>query len=67
MGLAALVIIFGLRLLSPRIPGALVVLVLGIAASKAIGLDTYGVSVVGEIATGIGRPGLPDVPVSTPV
>ncbi len=63
VGLAALAIIFGLRLVSPRIPGALVVLVVGILASKAVGLEEHGVSLVGDIATGIGRPGLPVIPI----
>jgi SulP family sulfate permease len=64
VGLVALGLILGLRVISPRIPGALVVLVLGIAGAKALNLDTHGVSLVGEIATGIGKPGIPDIPVS---
>jgi sulfate permease, SulP family len=64
VGLVSLGIILGLRAISPRIPGALVVLVLGIVGAKALDLDTQGVSLVGEIATGIGKPGLPDIPVS---
>ncbi len=62
VGLAALAIILVLRAISPRIPGALVVLVLGIAGAKALDLDSYGVSLVGQIATGIGKPGIPEVP-----
>jgi high affinity sulfate transporter 1 len=64
VGLAALAIILVLRAISPRIPGALVVLVLGIAGAKALDLDSYGVSLVGQIATGIGKPGIPEVPLS---
>jgi high affinity sulfate transporter 1 len=64
VGLVALGIILGLRAISPRIPGALVVLVLGIAGAKALNLDAHGVSLVGEIATGIGKPGIPDIPIS---
>ncbi|MCU0504343.1 MAG: sulfate permease [Chloroflexi bacterium] len=62
VGLTALVIIFGLRAISPRIPGALVVLVVGILAAKALDLAGQGVSLVGPIETGIGRPGIPEVP-----
>lgn len=64
VGLAALGLILVLRTISPRIPGALVALVLGIVAAKALDLNVYGVSLVGEIATGVGRPGIPDVPLA---
>jgi high affinity sulfate transporter 1 len=62
VGLIALAVILGLKAISPRIPGALVVLVAGILAAKALDLDGQGVSLVGPIATGIGRPGIPAVP-----
>ncbi len=65
VGLGALAAIFLLRAVSPRIPGALIVLVVGILASTAVHLDTFGVSIVGEVATGIGRPGLPGIPLAS--
>ncbi len=65
VGLISLAAIFLLRAISPKIPGSLIVLGVGIAASTALGLSAYGVSIVGEVATGIGRPGLPGVPLAT--
>ena len=65
VGLVALGAIFLLRAISPRIPGSLIVLAVGIGASTALGLSEHGVSIVGEVATGIGRPGLPGIPLST--
>ncbi len=64
LGLGALGLILGLRLVSRRIPGALVALVLGIAAVTAFDLVAHGVSVVGEVETGLPLPGLPHVPLA---
>ena len=52
--------------ISRRIPGPLIALVLGIVAVAAFDLEVHGVSVVGEIATGIPLPGLPNVPLPRP-
>jgi len=64
LGLGALGLILGLRLVSRRIPGALVALVLGIAAVTAFDLVAHGVSVVGEVETGVPLPGLPHAPLT---
>ncbi|MGZ6343905.1 MAG: SulP family inorganic anion transporter [Candidatus Limnocylindrales bacterium] len=61
VGSSALALILLLRWLVPRLPGALVVLVLGIVASTAFDLAAHGVAVVGEVATGVPLPGLPNV------
>jgi high affinity sulfate transporter 1 len=53
LGLAALALIFGLRAVAPRIPGALVAVVLGTAVVAALGLDESGVRVVGELPSGL--------------
>jgi sulfate permease, SulP family len=63
IGLLSLGLILGLRLVSRRIPGALIALVLGIFAVTALGLDTLGVTIVGEVQTGLPQPGIPWVPV----
>jgi high affinity sulfate transporter 1 len=65
VGLAALVLILVLRRISRRIPGPLIALVLGILAVPALDLDANGVSVVGEIATGVPLPSIPAVPLSS--
>lgn len=60
VGLTSLTLLLGLRRV-PAIPGALVVLVAGIAASFAFGLPNRGVAVVGSIALSFARPHLPDL------
>jgi sulfate permease, SulP family len=65
VGLVALALILALRLISKRIPGPLIALVLGIASVQAFGLASKGVSVVGEVATGLPSLGIPDVPLSS--
>ena len=64
IGVGALILILGLRLVSKRIPGALIALVIGIVAVPAFGLTEHGVTVVGEVATGLPLPGLPRIPVT---
>ena len=48
-GLAALVLLRGLRKVPPGVPAPLVAIVLGIAASVALDLETRGVAVVGAL------------------
>jgi len=64
VGVTALVLILILRRISRKIPGPLIALVLGIVAVKALGLEAYGVSVVGEVATGMPLPSIPAVPLT---
>ena len=62
IGAASLALIVILRRVAPRIPGALVAMILGIIAVSALELDTlYGVAIVGEIATVRPTPGLPAI------
>ena len=56
VALAALVILLLLRFLAPRLPAALIVVVLAIAASKLLDLEAHSVAVVGQIPSGL--PGL---------
>ena len=65
VGLAALALILVLRRISRRIPGPLIALVLGIGAVAALDLEAYGVSVVGEVATGVPLPSIPAVPLTS--
>ena len=59
VGASALVMLFLVDRFIPRLPGALVVLVAGIAASRILQLHHYGVEIVGVIPPGLPRPGLP--------
>ncbi len=53
IGLLALVLLFGIERYVPRVPGGLVVLVVGIALSAGLNLSHHGVSTVGKIPTGL--------------
>ena len=59
VGASALVILFAVDRFIPRVPGALVVLVAGIVASRILQLAQHGVDIVGTIPAGLPRPGLP--------
>ena len=61
VGIVALVIVFLLRALAPRVPSALVVLVLGIPSVSWFGLERHGVEVVGTIHAGLPSLSLPRV------
>jgi len=61
VGVAALVLLFALKIYAPRVPCALVALVLGIGASAAFDLSAQGVAVVGKVPRGLPTPGLPGI------
>jgi sulfate permease, SulP family len=61
IGVSALIVIFLVKRFFPRLPSGLVALVLGILAVSIFNLDQYGVSIVGDIPTGLPTPGLPQV------
>lgn len=63
LGLGSMLGIFVLKRIAPRIPGALVALVVGIVLSTALDLAADGVAVVGEVATGIPVPSIPRIPI----
>jgi sulfate permease, SulP family len=55
VGGGALVVVFGLRVIEPRVPGALVLIVGGLVASWLFDLDARGVALVGEVPRGSRR------------
>lgn len=59
VGASAIVALVLLRLLVPKVPGGLVVLVAGIAVSSALDLQSHGVSIVGDVPRGLPSFGLP--------
>ena len=63
IGISALVLLFALKKWVPKIPGALVAVVLGIAVVAIFNLDEVGVTIVGEVPTGLPPIGLPDITV----
>ena len=60
VGVASLALILGLRRLAPRVPGALVLVAGGLAASAIFDLGAHGVALVGEVPRGLPAPELPD-------
>jgi high affinity sulfate transporter 1 len=59
VGAVSLAVIFGLRAVAPRIPGALVLVVGGLLATQIFDLATHGVALVGEVPRGLPTPALP--------
>jgi sulfate permease, SulP family len=59
VGAVSLVVIIGVRFLSPRVPGALVLIVGGLLASTVFDLGTHGVTLVGDVPRGLPMPQLP--------
>ncbi len=64
VGLGSLAAVLLLRRLAPKVPGSLVVVLLGIAAVKVFDLDAHGVAIVGPIESGLPHVGLPDLSLS---
>jgi sulfate permease, SulP family len=62
VGIVALVVVFGLRVLAPRIPGALVLVVGGLLASWIFDLGDHGVALVGDVPRGLPQFELPNGP-----
>lgn len=61
LGLVLVAILVILRRVAPRIPSALVVVILATIASEIFHLQQHGVAVVGHIPAGLPRPTLPAV------
>jgi high affinity sulfate transporter 1 len=59
VGLVALGLILGLRFFAPRVPGALVLVVAGLLATRLFDLGTHGVALVGHVPRGLPAPKLP--------
>jgi high affinity sulfate transporter 1 len=60
VGAASLTVVFGLRVVAPRWPGALVLVVGGLLASYLFDLGDRGVSLVGDVPRGLPSFDVPD-------
>jgi sulfate permease, SulP family len=60
VGVVSLVVVFGLRVIAPRVPGALVLVVGGLLASWIFDLGAHGVALVGEVPRGLPTVKLPE-------
>lgn len=61
VGMAALALLFALKLYAPKVPGALLVVSLGIGSAAALGLSNYGVTLVGPVPRGAPTFVLPNI------
>src|SRR4051794_4822877 len=61
VGVVALAVVFGLRVVAPRVPGSLVLLVGGLIATPLFSLEDRGVALVGDIPRGLPSPDDPDL------
>ena len=62
LGVGSLVGIVVLKRIAPRVPGALIALIVGIVLSTVLDLSAQGVETVGEITTGFPLPSIPNLP-----
>jgi sulfate permease, SulP family len=68
IGVSSIILLLVFRRYVPHLPRTIVVVVIGIIVSSALGLVNYGVSIVGEIPTGLPSfvwPSFPPVSLST--
>ena len=65
VGLVSLAVVFGLRVVASKVPGALVLVVGGLIASTLFDLGSHGVALVGHVPSGLPSPVLPDASVFT--
>jgi len=61
LGVVSLAIILGLRFTIPKIPGALVLVILGLLASAVFNLADLGIALVGEVPRGLPSIALPSL------
>ena len=60
VGVIALAVVFGLKAVAPRVPGALVLVVGGLLAATLFDLGAKGVALVGDVPSGLPSPEIPD-------
>jgi high affinity sulfate transporter 1 len=61
VGVAALILVFGLAIYSPRLPGALIAVILGIVATLIFDLGGRGVELIAEVPSGLPSVVFPDI------
>jgi MFS superfamily sulfate permease-like transporter len=61
VGLSSLVLLYGFKRFTPKLPGAFIVVILAILASSLLDLYEAGVAIVGQVEAGIFPLGLPDL------
>ncbi len=61
VGIISMALLVIIRRVNRKLPGPLIVVILGILASVLLDLAAYGVAVVGEVPAGLPVPAIPDV------
>ncbi len=61
VGIIALILVFGIKVFAPKIPGALVAVVLGIGATLLFNLGDLGISLIAEVPRGLPSFTLPNL------
>ena len=61
VGVVSLGVILGLRVVAPKVPGALVLVAGGLLASYLLDLGAHDVALVGHVPRGLPAPALPDL------
>ncbi len=61
VGGLSLALVFGVAILAPKVPGALVAVILGITAAEVFGLADQGVALIGTVPSGLPHLVLPDL------
>lgn len=61
VGVIALVVVFGIKIFIPKVPGALVTVALGIGATLLFNLGDMGVELIAEVPRGLPSFTLPDI------
>ena len=64
VGLCSLALVLVLQRVAPRVPGALIAVILGVLAARGLDLEQQGVAVIGALPTAVPELGLPDIPLS---
>ena len=61
VGVVALILVFGIGIVAPKVPGALLAVILGIAATRLLHLGDRGVELIAEIPSGLPSVVLPNI------
>jgi high affinity sulfate transporter 1 len=61
VGVSALVLIFGMKMLAPKVPGALLTVALAIAATYFLNLGNMGVELIGDVPRGLPKIVVPNI------
>ncbi len=65
VGGCALAFLFGLHAVAPRLPGELIVVVIGLVLSSSLNLEARGVALVGEVPSGLPSLQVPPLQLAT--